>query len=233
MAWSFHPSVSAGLAQSITTSFRLQQPVRVLGVPLPPKEYAQFVEDTLQLGEKDKANKKLINRRLSETLHLPCNMPPAIAADNAFDMNETMAGLCRYLGVDPVRFLLASSSGKAHLVDGEKKIIFTMKRAFSRQIAKGEISHLDIQVWLERGIHWRGNQLTISRTILPQAVQEMLAGKELTEIFSHPWTGWEKIMIQKTSRRGDSLVITTDASNLLSSTKSLRMAGKGGRPQRR
>lgn len=215
MGWIVNPSIGKKLRSAVTTLEVMNRTTMVLREPMEPARFKTFLSDTLLLSEKQRGSAEDIVARVSETIALPCAMPDDLARDNRFEINRVSIQLARHLGVDPIRLMLAAYDAWAKASDGDASIHAEIKRSWGRQRQRGRADRLDIQIDLGGGALWRGSRMTLRRTVMPDAVVNALPGRNMADIVSHPWPGWRDISIVGASVSGDSLLIETDARDVV------------------
>lgn len=214
MGWRIDASVGRRLRSSISTMETMRGTMRVLRKPMDPRDYRAFLTDTLMLRDEDMSDAHAIDARIGGTIGMDCLMPDAVAEGN-LQVSATSLALARHMGVDPVRLMLAAHDAKPRAVDGDQTIAVCIERAFGRQKANGVADRLDIRIGLAPGATWRGARLSMRRTQLPEAMTAVLAGRMLTDVLAHPWEGWHGVRITGALRKGDSLIIDTDATRMV------------------
>lgn len=215
MAWILDPSIGKRLRSSISTLEKMRRSTCVLRASLEPNSFQRFMTDTLLLQEQDMVDAEGLAARICDTLSMACMMPDEIVAQNRFEMNVMNVALSQHMGVDPIRLLLAAFDAKARAIEGERSVEITLKRSWGKRRKAGKPDQLDMRIMLAKDVMLRGSRITARRTQLPEAVINTLPGRRLDDIIQFPWEGWKDIGIVGAARRGDSLIIDTDARDVI------------------
>lgn len=189
MTWTPNPSIAARIASSRAAARSVGSTFRLLGHVVSDAMLIDVVRDTL--GIPDEAEGEDIAQAVSSALHLPVATPAMMApALMAATIASDDALLARYLGVDPLRLLLAGNDAVAKVTRGAMSL---------RVIPKwrnAALEHVDISFKLARDVTWRNGRLAVRGTQLPHAVTDALVGRGLDSVHDESWEGWKRLVIQ-------------------------------------
>jgi hypothetical protein len=207
----YDPTIAARLKLNFLTSRKMSGPISIHRVPYERLSYKRFLLETLGLTDEDLETKEKTGQRLNALIAEPCVMPTDIHAKNHLEVDAFTNSLMRHLGVDPVRLLLAGHDARMQATDGVRSITMKIDRALGKERDAGAPDRLDIKITLAPGVFWKGSRLTARKTALPQSIVGTLQGRPIRDVVGHDWDGWDAVRITSAQRKGDSLVIDTDA----------------------
>lgn len=207
----YDPTIAARLKLNLLTSRKMSGPIPIHRVPYERLSYRRFLIETLGLSDDDLETKEKVGNRLNALIAEPCLMPADVHAKNPLKANAFTISLMRHLGVDPIRLLLAGHDARMQATDGVRSIAMKIDRALGKERDVDRADQLDVKITLAPGVFWKGSRLTARKTAVPQSIVGTLEGRPIRDVVGHDWNGWDAVRITAAQRKGNSLVIDTDA----------------------
>lgn len=211
MGWITDPSIGRRIRACISSIEALRGDTSVHRAVMKPAEFRTFLSETLGLACDDLEDSQTITERLSAHLHRACEAPSSIRNLNSLMVSAAGLSLARHMGVDPLRLAMCAFDARGRASDGAKVVDVEIRRALGRAARQGEPDRLSVRITLANGVVWLGRRMTARDSVIPAAMLTTLPGRTMRAITDHPWAGWEDITITSTERRGNSLIIDTDA----------------------
>ena len=211
MGWTIDPSVGGRIRACTSAADAFGGATCVHGVAMERPAFRRFLRDTLLLEGQEDVDAEAVGARLAAVAGERFEAPPEIAAANRLGIPSGSLSLARHMGIDPVRLAMCAFDARGRAGDGARCVEATVRRALGRERTRGASDAILVKVTLSRGVTWTGRRLTARSTVVPAAVLQDLPGHSMRVVTDHSWSGWDSITVRSVERRGDSLIVDTDA----------------------